>query len=87
MPPKGKQDPRAPDNPCFNEQNISYKCLSENNYDKQKCEIYFANYTECMKFWTKVKFDRRRLGIIPEVPPIEERESIKNDYMKTKLKS
>lgn len=33
---------------------------------------------------TKVKFDRRRQGISPEIPPIEEREAIKAEYMKTK---
>lgn len=35
----------------FQEQEVSFKCLSENHYDKDKCEIVFTNYTNCQKFW------------------------------------
>ena len=40
---------------------------------------FYSQYVQ-----TKVKFERRRQGIEPEMPPIEERESIKAEYMKTK---
>ena len=27
----------------------SYKCLDENNYDREKCQEYFQAYKECKK--------------------------------------
>ncbi|KAG5677134.1 hypothetical protein PVAND_006916 [Polypedilum vanderplanki] len=81
-----KQRGKTPDNPCENEQNLSYKCLSDNDYKKDKCEVFFANYTNCMKFWTGIKVERRRKGIKPHMPPPEEREILKAEYMKTKIR-
>ncbi|CAL8131518.1 unnamed protein product [Orchesella dallaii] len=69
-------------NPCLREQKLSYKCLSEKNYDKDACAVTFANYKACKDFWSQVQADRRRRGIRPSVPRPEEREAIKAEYMK-----
>ncbi|KAH8378806.1 hypothetical protein KR009_001433 [Drosophila setifemur] len=74
------------DNPCLKEQDLSFKCLNKNNFDRDKCEFYFANYNNCKEFWNKVRADRRAKGIAPYLPPIEEREAIKSEYMKGKPK-
>ncbi|EDV97267.1 coiled-coil-helix-coiled-coil-helix domain-containing protein 7 [Drosophila grimshawi] len=83
--------PRNPnaerDNPCLREQELSFNCLNKNNFDRDICEVYFANYNNCKEFWNKVRSDRRAKGIEPYLPPIEERAAIKADYMKTKPKS
>ncbi|XP_065359589.1 coiled-coil-helix-coiled-coil-helix domain-containing protein 7 [Calliphora vicina] len=82
--------PRNPnaerDNPCLKEQELSYKCLSKSNYDREACEVYFANYKNCKDFWHKIRSDRRAKGIAPYLPPVEEREAIKAEHMKTKPK-
>ncbi|CAD7081159.1 unnamed protein product [Hermetia illucens] len=72
------------DNPCLKEQELSYKCLHKNNFDREKCEVYFANYNNCKEFWNKVRSDRRFRGITPYLPDIADREQIKAEYMKTK---
>ncbi|ODM95753.1 Coiled-coil-helix-coiled-coil-helix domain-containing protein 7 [Orchesella cincta] len=68
-------------NPCLREQNLSYKCLSDNNYNKDKCIETFANYKACKEFWNKVQADRRMRGIRPSMPRPNERETIKAEYM------
>lgn len=40
-------------NPCLKEQNLSYKCLGDNNYDKDKCQLEFENYKACKGFWVR----------------------------------
>ncbi|KAH8339098.1 hypothetical protein KR074_003973 [Drosophila pseudoananassae] len=72
------------DNPCLKEQELSYKCLNKNNFDREKCEIYFVNYNNCKEFWNNVRSDRRAKGTAPYLPPIEERDAIKAEYMKGK---
>lgn len=44
---------------CLQEQELSYKCLSKHNYEREPCEIYFANYKNCKEFWVinLVKFN------------------------------
>ncbi|XP_055704753.1 coiled-coil-helix-coiled-coil-helix domain-containing protein 7 [Phlebotomus papatasi] len=80
--------PKNPDaeknNPCLKEQELSYKCLDRNNYESEKCEVYFKNYKNCKEFWNKVKTERRRKGIYPHLPDVSDREEIKAAYMKTK---
>ncbi|EDX11280.1 GD14905 [Drosophila simulans] len=66
------------------EQELSFKCLNQNNFDRDKCEIYFANYNNCKEFWNKVKIERRAKGIAPYLPPLAERDGIKAEYMKGK---
>ncbi|KAH8305673.1 coiled-coil-helix-coiled-coil-helix domain-containing protein 7 [Drosophila kikkawai] len=72
------------DNPCLKEQELSFKCLNKNNFDHEKCEVYFANYNNCKEFWNKVRSERRAKGIAPYLPPVEERDAIKANYMKGK---
>uniref|UniRef100_A0A182YBH8 Coiled-coil-helix-coiled-coil-helix domain-containing protein 7 n=1 Tax=Anopheles stephensi TaxID=30069 RepID=A0A182YBH8_ANOST len=71
-------------NPCLKEQELSYKCLSKNNFDHGKCELYYANYNNCKEFWNKIRADRRAKGIVPYLPEVADRESIKAEFMKTK---
>lgn len=71
-------------NPCLKEQELSYKCLNQNHFDRQKCELFFANYNNCKDFWTKVRADRRAKSVYPELPPIAERDAIKAEYMSSK---
>lgn len=33
------------------EQDLSYKCLNKNHFDKEKCEVFFVNYNNCKEFW------------------------------------
>ncbi|OXA64351.1 coiled-coil-helix-coiled-coil-helix domain-containing protein 7 [Folsomia candida] len=68
-------------NPCLKEQKLSYKCLSENNFNKDKCSAAFANYTACQEFWKKIKAYRRSEGIRPHLPRPEDRDRIKKEYM------
>ena len=55
-------------NYCLDEANASYKCLSDNSYDKNKCEEYFEAYRNCKKEFNKIKAARRRQGL-PPLPP------------------
>lgn len=62
--------PRNPnaerDNPCLREQELSFKCLNKYNYDRDKCEVYFANYNNCKDFWVfiKQKSKKRKYNIL-----------------------
>uniref|UniRef100_A0A1B6EB82 Coiled-coil-helix-coiled-coil-helix domain-containing protein 7 n=1 Tax=Clastoptera arizonana TaxID=38151 RepID=A0A1B6EB82_9HEMI len=69
-------------NPCSKEQKQSYDCLNKNNYDHDSCQLYFDNYNACMGFWTSVKNERRRQGIRPLLPEPEDRERIREEYLK-----
>ncbi|CAG7728048.1 unnamed protein product [Allacma fusca] len=69
-------------NPCEKEQKLSYKCLADNNYDRDKCLIMFENYRNCREFWNKVERDRKRKGITPRLPWPEDREQVKQEYLK-----
>ncbi|CAG9792804.1 unnamed protein product [Diatraea saccharalis] len=69
-------------NPCLKEQEQSYQCLNKNNFDHSKCENYFDNYNICKKFWGKVYSDRRSKGLTPYMPDVEDREKIKEEYIK-----
>uniref|UniRef100_A0A2R5L9R9 Coiled-coil-helix-coiled-coil-helix domain-containing protein 7 n=1 Tax=Ornithodoros turicata TaxID=34597 RepID=A0A2R5L9R9_9ACAR len=67
-------------NPCLKEQKLSFKCLDDNLYDKDKCTRYFENYKKCQGFWLSIAKERRRNGIRPYLPPVEEREEIKRKH-------
>ncbi|XP_046386849.1 coiled-coil-helix-coiled-coil-helix domain-containing protein 7 [Ischnura elegans] len=71
-------------NPCFKEQAMSFKCLDENNFNKEKCTKFFQNYKNCQDFWSKIRNERRRQGIEPYLPFPEDREKIKSEYMKNR---
>ncbi|XP_012257934.1 coiled-coil-helix-coiled-coil-helix domain-containing protein 7 [Athalia rosae] len=69
-------------NPCLKEHNLSQKCLSDNNYDGNQCQLYFLNYQNCTGFWHKVSLDRRKQGLEPYLPLPEDRAAIKESYLK-----
>ncbi|XP_057341086.1 coiled-coil-helix-coiled-coil-helix domain-containing protein 7 [Microplitis mediator] len=85
--PTGKriQDSRlvSPENnPCLKEHGLSMKCIEENYKNKNEaCGAYFDNYKACKKFWNNVYADRKRRGVEPYLPPPDEREKIKSDYL------
>nr|XP_002123826.5 coiled-coil-helix-coiled-coil-helix domain-containing protein 7 [Ciona intestinalis] len=64
-------------NPCVEEQKESIACLEGNNYKKDKCNIPFANYQECVGFWKNVSRKRNQQGIQPAIPTLSEQEQIK----------
>ena len=35
--------------PCVQEAKASYKCMDDNNYDRDACLEYFKAYKECKK--------------------------------------
>ncbi|CAH1404968.1 unnamed protein product [Nezara viridula] len=70
-------------NPCFQEQNLSLKCIDDNNYDLDKCQLFFENYKNCKKFWNEVRRNRRFNGLTPALPPYAERIKIKEKFLKT----
>ncbi|KAI4496603.1 PREDICTED: coiled-coil-helix-coiled-coil-helix domain-containing protein 7 [Polistes canadensis] len=73
-------------NPCVKEQNLSLKCLDDNYYVHDACKAYFENYRNCQGFWQKVVADRRRNNVKPYLPIPEDRESVKNEYIKLGFK-
>lgn len=68
-------------NPCVKEHEMSFKCLEDNSYDRNSCGEYFENYKRCKDFWGNLRLERRRAGIVPNLPPPEEREQIKAEYL------
>lgn len=38
-------------NPCVKEQELTYKCFDQHNYDKEKCQLHMQNYKNCKSFW------------------------------------
>ncbi|KAJ9582704.1 hypothetical protein L9F63_022945 [Diploptera punctata] len=71
-------------NPCVKEHDMVFKCLDKNNYDYEKCNDYFENYKGCKNFWGRLRSERRAKGIIPNLPPPEEREKIRAEYVASK---
>ncbi|XP_043673535.1 coiled-coil-helix-coiled-coil-helix domain-containing protein 7 [Vespula pensylvanica] len=74
------------DNPCLKEYDLSLECLSNNNYIRDACQAYFNNYKICQKFWQKIVADRKLKDIKPYLPSPEDRENIKNEYLKFNIK-
>ncbi|CAG9859447.1 unnamed protein product [Phyllotreta striolata] len=69
-------------NPCLKESNLTSKCFNDNDFDKSKCTVEIENYKLCKSFWFEVQKDRRRRGIKPFMPVLEERDSIKKEFFK-----
>lgn len=38
-------------NPCLLEQEKSFKCFSDNGYNKEACQKEIDNYNLCKSFW------------------------------------
>ncbi|XP_019866721.1 coiled-coil-helix-coiled-coil-helix domain-containing protein 7 [Aethina tumida] len=68
-------------NPCLKEMELTYKCFNDNNFDKSLCVLQMENYKTCKGFWHSVQAQRRKDGIQPYLPPVEERDQIKRDYL------
>jgi hypothetical protein len=72
-------------NPCIKESQQSLQCMMDNDFDRDKCSLYFQNYRNCLDFWKRVTRDRRRQGIKPYLPPLDERDSIKAEYYRKSM--
>lgn len=70
----------AENHPCLTEHKTSLKCLDRNGYNKDECQAAFDNYKACMAFWQNIKGERRSKGIKPLLPPLEEREAIRQEH-------
>ncbi|XP_053415338.1 coiled-coil-helix-coiled-coil-helix domain-containing protein 7 isoform X1 [Nycticebus coucang] len=60
----------------FKESDASTRCMDENNYDREKCSIYFLKYKHCRKFWNSIMVQRRQDGVKPSMPTAAERDEI-----------
>ncbi|XP_017770572.1 PREDICTED: coiled-coil-helix-coiled-coil-helix domain-containing protein 7 [Nicrophorus vespilloides] len=69
-------------NPCQKEQEMTYKCMNDNNFIRDKCLDYMENYKTCKKFWGRVQAYRRREGLRPILPEVADREEVKKDFLK-----
>ncbi|XP_076439816.1 coiled-coil-helix-coiled-coil-helix domain-containing protein 7-like [Babylonia areolata] len=67
-------------NPCTKEQQMSFQCLDDNAYDRDKCSKHFLNYKHCREFWSLVVSDRKRKDIKPYLPAPEDRKQALQDY-------
>ncbi|XP_062935908.1 coiled-coil-helix-coiled-coil-helix domain-containing protein 7 isoform X1 [Cynocephalus volans] len=68
---------RDPDvNPCLSESDASIRCMNENNYNRERCSVYFLKYKNCRRFWHSVMIQRRRNGVNPPMPTAAERDEI-----------
>lgn len=67
-------------NPCIKEQEMSYQCLDDHGYDRDQCTKHFKNYKNCREFWRLVSRDRKKKGIEPNLPPVEERGRAFEEY-------
>nr|CAH7742221.1 unnamed protein product [Callosobruchus chinensis] len=38
-------------NPCLKEQELTFKCFSDKNYNKEDCKSEIENYKICKSFW------------------------------------
>lgn len=73
------------DNPCYKESQLSFKCMAENDYDKDKCVLFFENYKNCKGFWTEIRKDRKRNGTKPYLPLPEDRDRVKAEFLSSKF--
>lgn len=55
-------------NPCTEESKASFKCMDDNNYNRNACMEYFHAYRRCKTAWNERKAERRRNGLPPNDP-------------------
>lgn len=67
-------------NPCYWESQMTLQCLQKRYKEKGDCEIFGENVKNCKKFWTWVIKDRKKKGLTPVVPPIEDKEQVYKEY-------
>lgn len=70
-------------NPCYDESTHSLNCLNRTS-DKEQCQKEIDNYNKCTKFWYDIEQFRRRHRIRPHLPEAEERNRIKEQFLKTR---
>ncbi|CAG7849299.1 SubName: Full=Uncharacterized protein {ECO:0000313/EMBL:CCA69473.1} [Serendipita indica DSM 11827] len=58
---KGKTPSQFTD-PCHAAAKASFRCLDENNYDRDACLQIFADYRECKAAWIEQRRADRRAG-------------------------
>ncbi|XP_060572972.1 coiled-coil-helix-coiled-coil-helix domain-containing protein 7-like [Ruditapes philippinarum] len=66
-------------NPCYEEGQLTLRCL-HNTKDKSECEEYGKNVRMCRYFWRTVMKDRKRKGIMPVLPAVDDREKVMEEY-------
>jgi len=71
---------RQESDPCSVESEISLDCQSSTRF-RENCSKEIENFKTCKDFWYRVKKDRIAKGIEPHLPPQEEREEIKKQFM------
>jgi hypothetical protein len=70
-------------NPCFEEQMQSLKCIEINSNDSEKCLRQFENVKMCKTFWYEIIKFRKQNSIFPHLPNSHERLLMKQKYLKT----
>jgi len=78
-----KSNVSAEKDPCTAESMKSMQCLQDNDYNRAACKKDFDNYNACKKFWGSVYIARKRAGIVPYLPPHQDRQAMKVIYAKT----
>lgn len=68
-------------NPCAKEHLMTMQCLDDNGYDRAQCHKFFENYRNCKKFWAWIAAERKRQGITPHLPALQDREEVKQKYI------
>jgi len=77
-----KEKDQSITDPCFKERQLSLRCMDKHDYDKDSCAREFENFKNCKSFWTDIIKHRRRDNILPEIPPVEERDAIRREKFK-----
>lgn len=54
-------------NPCHKESDLTYKCLDDNNYDRDKCLKAMENYQLCKSFWVSTTINKRFTRFIEDL--------------------
>lgn len=49
---------------CKEAMDASLKCLTDNDYDKNKCGDHFMAYKECKKEWLQAKRKQGKLDLL-----------------------
>lgn len=75
------QERKWRDDPCVLEHDIVLKCFDDKNYDHKQCSRESDNYRLCKRFWAFVSADRIKKRVFPGVPPPEDREQVKQEYL------
>merc|ERR1711915_745590 len=67
--------------PCYFENQQMLTCLAR--YCRESCQEEQVNYRLCRNFWIKIQAERRRKGVRPLLPGVEERKKLVDIYKTT----